>query len=117
MRKVSGALSPVVAVNKLDPKPLHKQIYEAFKGAILRGEMASGQQVTSSRSLARELDISRIPILNAFGQLTAEGYLESRSGAGTFVSKSLPGVEDIAKGRQFPEKREKPEHRAISQRT
>lgn len=34
--------------------------------------------------------ISRIPVLNAYAQLLAEGYFESRTGAGTFVSSSLP---------------------------
>lgn len=113
---MSGAFSPVVAVDKQDARPLHKQICEAFKGAILRGEMRPGQQVTSSRSLARELGISRIPILNAFAQLTAEGYLESRGGAGTFVSESLPGLKDIARGRENRERKVGVEARTVSQR-
>ena len=116
MRKVSGAISPVVAVDKQDARPLHKQICEAFKGAILRGELRPGQQVTSSRYLARELGISRIPILNAYAQLTAEGYLESRGGAGTFISESLPGRKDIASGRGNREGRERAEDRTVSQR-
>ena len=36
--------------------------------------------------------MSRIPVLNAYAQLLAEGYFESRKGAGTFVSDSLPEV-------------------------
>ncbi len=113
---MSGAFSPVVAVDKQDARPLHKQIFEAFKGAILRGEMGPGQQVTSSRYLARDLGISRIPILNAYAQLTAEGYLESRGGAGTFISESLPGRKDIASGSGNRERRERVEDRRVSQR-
>jgi GntR family transcriptional regulator/MocR family aminotransferase len=37
------------------------------------------------------LRISRIPVLGAYAQLLAEGYVESRSGAGTFVASSLSG--------------------------
>jgi GntR family transcriptional regulator/MocR family aminotransferase len=37
-----------------------------------------------------ELGISRMPVLNAYAQLLAEGYLESRVGSGTVVSRSLP---------------------------
>jgi GntR family transcriptional regulator/MocR family aminotransferase len=35
------------------------------------------------------LGISRIPALDAYAQLLAEGYIESRSGAGTFVTTAL----------------------------
>src|SRR4029077_17598830 len=48
------------------------------------------QRVPSSRVLASELGISRIPILTAYAQLLAEGYFESRGGSGTVVSRSLP---------------------------
>jgi GntR family transcriptional regulator/MocR family aminotransferase len=40
--------------------------------------------------LAAEIRVSRFPVLNAYAQLLAEGYLESRVGAGTVVSSSLP---------------------------
>jgi GntR family transcriptional regulator/MocR family aminotransferase len=46
--------------------------------------------VPSTRALATELGVSRIPILNAYAQLLAEGYFESRTGAGTVISRSLP---------------------------
>ena len=44
----------------------------------------------STRVLALELGISRIPVLSAYAQLLAEGYFESRVGSGTIVSRSLP---------------------------
>jgi GntR family transcriptional regulator/MocR family aminotransferase len=44
----------------------------------------------STRGLADELGLSRIPVLNAFEQLIAEGYLDARTGAGTYVSSALP---------------------------
>src|SRR5207253_11506423 len=52
--------------------------------------LRAGQRVPSSRALAVELRISRIPVLGAYSQLLAEGYFEARSGSGTFVSSSLP---------------------------
>ena len=43
-------------------------------------------------ALADDLGMSRIPVLGAYAQLLAEGYIESRSGAGTFVtSGGVPG--------------------------
>jgi len=83
-------VSPVIAVDRRAQRPLHRQIYDGFREGILRRRLRPGQQVPSSRALASELGLSRIPILSAYSQLLAEGYLESRSGAGTFVSTSLP---------------------------
>jgi len=82
--------SPVIAVDRRTNKPLHTQVYEAFRAAILGRNLRPGQKVPSSRSLASELNISRIPVLTAYSQLIAEGYFETRTGAGTFVSSSLP---------------------------
>src|ERR1700733_13772606 len=90
MAKVSAAIAPVIAVDRKASKPLHKQIYEGFLSIIIGGNMRGGQRVPSSRTLSIELGISRIPVLNAYAQLLAEGYFESRKGAGTFVSESLP---------------------------
>jgi GntR family transcriptional regulator / MocR family aminotransferase len=90
MAKVSEAIAPVIAVDRRAANPLHKQIYDGFRTAIVRGNLRPGQRVPSSRTLAVELGISRIPVLNAYAQLLAEGYFESRKGAGTFISKSLP---------------------------
>src|SRR5262249_24247982 len=47
-------------------------------------------RVPSTRTLAEELGVSRIPVLNAYAQLLAEGYFEARVGAGTVVSSTLP---------------------------
>jgi len=90
MVKVSEAIAPVIAVDRKAAKPLHKQIYDGFLSVIVDGNMRPGQRVPSSRTLSIELGISRIPVLNAYAQLLAEGYFESRKGAGTFVSESLP---------------------------
>ena len=44
----------------------------------------------STRNLAAELKVSRIPVANAYEQLRAEGYLETFVGAGTCVVRSIP---------------------------
>lgn len=90
MKRVPSALVPVIAVDRKAPTPLHKQIYDAYRGMILGSNLGAGQQIPSSRALATELRISRIPVLTAYAQLLAEGYFESRTGAGTFVCSSLP---------------------------
>ena len=90
MKKVSSGISPILVIDRQAPQPIHQQIYDAYRAAILDSSLRSGQRVPSTRTLAAELGISRIPLLQAYGQLLAEGYFESRIGAGTVVSKSLP---------------------------
>ncbi|MBV9483476.1 MAG: PLP-dependent aminotransferase family protein [Acidobacteria bacterium] len=69
---------------------MHRQIYDEYCQAIATGTLRPGQQVPSTRGLAAELGISRITVLNAYAQLLAEGYLQSRIGTGTTVSLALP---------------------------
>ncbi len=88
-KKPHRAAAPMIAVDRGSEKPLHRQIYDAFRAMILDRRLESGQQIPSTRALADELGISRIPVLDAYAQLLAEGYIESRSGAGTFVKRSL----------------------------
>ena len=80
----------------LDPnseRPKYRQVYEWFQQAIIGGQLRPGQFVPSSRSLAAELQISRIPVFNAYEQLCAEGYLETCVGSGTRVARSIPDDE------------------------
>ena len=77
----------------LDPHsatPLHRQLYEEIRAAVLAGRLAAGARLPSTRVLAADLDISRNTVAGAFDQLLAEGYIEGRPGAGTFVAKELP---------------------------
>src|ERR1700733_12812414 len=89
-QKVSDGLSPILAIDRKEAKPLHKQIYDGYRAAIAVRSLRAGQQIPSTRDLSRELKISRIPVLTAYAQLLAEGYFETRVGAGTFVCSSLP---------------------------
>jgi GntR family transcriptional regulator/MocR family aminotransferase len=58
---------------------------------VSNGQLRAGELVPSTRELAAVLRVSRLPVLNAYSQLLAEGYFESRPGAATFISSSLPG--------------------------
>src|SRR5437016_4152619 len=87
--ELRGIVTPI-SVDRRARKPLHQQIYDSFRERIIRRELRAGELVLSSRGLARELRVSRLPVLNAYAQLLAEGYFESRVGAGTFIATSLP---------------------------
>lgn len=70
--------------------PLQTQLYDQLKASILSGDAAPGTRLPSSRALADQFAIARNTVLQAYEQLLAEGYLESRPGAGTFVGAALP---------------------------
>lgn len=72
--------------------PLQTQIYDQLKASILSGDAAPGSRLPSSRALADQFAIARNTVLLAYEQLLAEGYLESRPGAGTFVGTVLPAA-------------------------
>jgi GntR family transcriptional regulator/MocR family aminotransferase len=91
MPKTAGVCSVVpVAFNASSGTPLYRQVYKAVRQGILDGQFPAGARLPATRSLAGELGVSRNTILLAFGQLLAEGYLEGKVGAGTYVSRVLP---------------------------
>lgn len=89
-KSISATILPIIAVDRNGKTPLHQQIYDAYVTAIMNGSLRTGQRVPSTRMLASELGLSRFPVLDAYAHLLAEGYLETRIGAGTVVSQSLP---------------------------
>ena len=68
---------------------LQHELYAQFRGAILQGRLRPGEQVPASRELARRFRLARNTVLEAYQRLMAEGFLATRSGAGTFVA-TLP---------------------------
>jgi len=102
MKKVSSGYSPVIAVDRNAAKPLHRQVYDAYRAMILSRNLGAGQLIPSTRALAAELNISRIPVLTAYAQLLAEGYFEARVGAGTFVCRALPDQVAANERREAP---------------
>jgi GntR family transcriptional regulator/MocR family aminotransferase len=57
---------------------------------IRRGRLKPGTSLPSSRALAESLDVHRNTVLAAFRELSAEGWIETTPGKGTFVSASMP---------------------------
>ena len=69
-----------------DPRPIGRQIIDAVRMAIATGELAAGDQLPSVRGLAQQLTINPNTVAKAYGDLIAEGWLESRQGLGLFVA-------------------------------
>jgi GntR family transcriptional regulator / MocR family aminotransferase len=90
---MTGARSAVIAQLHLDraaATPLKDQIYRRLRELIVAGHIARGALLPSTRAFATELSVSRNTIIAAFDQLIGEGYVKTKSGAGTFVSEHLP---------------------------
>ncbi|MFP2911152.1 PLP-dependent aminotransferase family protein [Pyxidicoccus sp. 3LFB2] len=113
MKKAPSGILPILSVDRRSSLPLYRQVYEGYREAIVDRRLRAGERLPSTRSLATELGISRIPILGAFEQLLAEGYFESRVGAGTFVARTLPDEAPVPHPRATP--RGTPGRRVLSQ--
>ena len=66
---------------------LSAQLTRALKDAILSRRLGAGARLPATRELAGQLDLSRNTVLAAYEQLAAEGFLESRTGSGTYVAQ------------------------------
>ena len=72
--------------------PLYKQLYREIKQAIVDGRIAVDTKLPSKRKLAEFLDISQTTVELAYGQLVAEGFIESRARKGFYAQP----VEELA---------------------
>lgn len=78
-------------------KPLYKQLEDALKEAIARGEYKPGQQIPTENELSVRWQVSRVTVRKALDALTRENLLTRVSGKGTFVSgekfqRSMTGI-------------------------
>lgn len=72
--------------------PRYQTIARQLKAAIEQGELSPGKRLPASRVYAQELGVSRATVEAAYGELVAQGWLERRGQAGTFVNASVvPG--------------------------
>jgi GntR family transcriptional regulator/MocR family aminotransferase len=65
---------------------LRARVEHALRDAIRSGLLAPGTRLPASRALCAQLGVSRGVVVDAYAQLTAEGYLRARQGAGTTVA-------------------------------
>jgi GntR family transcriptional regulator / MocR family aminotransferase len=90
MAKRPAQVPPWVSMDPSSAEPLHRQLYDGVRSGILSGRLPAGTRLPSTRTLAGGLGVSRTTVVAAFQQLLAEGYLEGRTGSGTFVAGALP---------------------------
>jgi len=78
-------------IDPRSPIPLYVQIAERVRLAIATGTLGSAAPLPSVRQLAAELRINPATVIQAYKELEAQGFVEIRHGAGTFVRELAPG--------------------------
>lgn len=68
--------------------PVYYQIKQAIKHWIITKEFAPGEKIFSENELAEKFKVSRLTVRQAISQLIQEGFLVSKRGEGTFVTKN-----------------------------
>lgn len=86
-----------------DPRSIGKQIVDAVRMKIATHELEPGDQLPSVRGLAQQLTINPNTVAKAYGELTTEGWLESRQGLGLYVAVPRQRLSDAERERRLDE--------------
>ncbi|MFC7698379.1 PLP-dependent aminotransferase family protein [Bradyrhizobium sp. GCM10028915] len=82
---------------------LGQQLTQVLREAISNGMLKPGERLPSTRALAASLQLARGTVIEAFGQLHAEGYLEARARGGTIVANVNGDSELVSPAQAFIE--------------
>jgi GntR family transcriptional regulator/MocR family aminotransferase len=88
---------PFIGTLDRGSRDLSKQLAEAFRQAIGKGDLRGGEVLPSTRAVAQALGIGRGTVVEAFEQLIAEGFLDSRRGASTRVTRTASEQRPVAR--------------------
>ncbi|MAU13415.1 MAG: hypothetical protein CL607_26590 [Anaerolineaceae bacterium] len=87
-----------VELDRNSEEPIYKQLIRQIKMQIESGNLSAGTRLPASRELAKDINVSRISVVNAYAELRAEGYLSAHAGRGTFVSRDGQSVGSVTNG-------------------
>jgi GntR family transcriptional regulator/MocR family aminotransferase len=94
---VPASLGPVdgpellVKLDRDSETPLHEQLEHSLRADIRSRRLPGDTRMPSTRGLAIELGVSRGVVTEAYSQLAAEGYLNTRQGAPVRVATAVRG--------------------------
>ena len=95
VKAAKGALLATLEIDRSSVLPIYRQIEDFLRRMILNGALPPSQKLPSTRELALELGVSRITIKSVYEQLISEGYVQGKTGSGTFVSEGLDGEKPV----------------------
>jgi Transcriptional regulators containing a DNA-binding HTH domain and an aminotransferase domain (MocR family) and their eukaryotic orthologs len=76
-----------VTLNRAGPSPIHLQLAAQLREAALAGQLLPGSLLPGTRTLARDLGVTRGVVEAAYALLSADGTLQGEVGRGTRVSR------------------------------
>ncbi|MFD6135592.1 PLP-dependent aminotransferase family protein [Isoptericola sp. NPDC060257] len=77
------------------PRP-GRGLEDALRDAVTSGRLAPRTRLPSTRALAADLGVARGTVAAVYAQLAAEGWLDSRVGAGTWVAAPVGATPAVA---------------------
>ena len=77
-------------VNFKSGKPVYLQLVDQIKAAAASGSLRAGDSLPSIRPLSEDLRVNRNTVAKAYGQLEAEGIIETQPGRGCFLKETTP---------------------------
>ena len=86
-RQKGGALLSTLKIERMSGVPLYRQLESAIRQLVLSGDLAANSRLPATRQLSQDLGVSRLTVKNVYEQLIAEGFLNGKPGAGTFVAE------------------------------
>ena len=87
-------------VDPRSPTPLYAQIADRLRVAIAAGALQPATALPSVRQLAAQLRVNPATVVQAYRELEAEGFVETRPGTGTFVREVAPETRARERARQ-----------------
>lgn len=74
-------------LNSTVATPLYQQLENILRSEIERGERAAGTRIPTENELSEQYNVSRVTVRKALARLSELGYLERKTGKGTFVAE------------------------------
>ena len=81
---------------------VREDLLTSMREAIRTGRLPAGTVLPPSRGLAADLGLARNTVAEVYAELVAEGWLASRQGAGTWVSRTAAGPAEPGRTRATP---------------
>jgi Transcriptional regulators containing a DNA-binding HTH domain and an aminotransferase domain (MocR family) and their eukaryotic orthologs len=84
--------SSLLSIDKNSTEPVYLQIANQLMTLIREGRLQAGRRLPGTRQLADLMNVHRKTVVQAYEELLMQGWLESRTGSGTYVARQLPDL-------------------------
>ena len=109
LRSRRGVFLPPLPTNRVRRGAL----YHTLRAAILDGTLSAGERLPSSRQAASDYQVSRGMVEEVFSQLMDEGFLDRKTGRGTFVASQIAALDLKTKISKKQPKNRRPSRRGM----